>query len=358
MIKYADLYAEYKECQSDVDRSIRRCIENSSFINGPEVQRFETNWARYVGSNDAAGVSSGTSALMLALSTLGVGPGSEVIVPSMSFISTAEVVSQLGARPVFVDIDDYHLLDIDQVKDAITSFTRAVIFVDLYGQTLDIKSLHEAVGGIPLIRDAAQSAGCEYLPGNAEQYLHATCWSFYPGKNLSAMGDAGAVTGSQDVCDRVRFLRDHGRREKYVHEAMGWNERLDGLQAAVLDAKLTWLNIWNTRRQANANIYREMLYGSDIVLPKEHPTSSHVYNQFVIEVDRRQELRDFLLQDHIESGIQFPLGMHQQPVYRHMGYYLPRTESLAARCLSLPVHAHMTEEQVRRVASTVLDFVS
>jgi dTDP-4-amino-4,6-dideoxygalactose transaminase len=139
---------------------------------------------------------------------------------------------------------------------------------------------------------------------------------------------------------------------------MGWNERLDGLQAAVVDAKLPWLDIWNERRRQHANIYREMLYNSGIELPKEHPQSTHVYNQFVIQIEKRQELRDFLLKDHIESGIQFPLGMHQQPVYRALGYYLPRTEHLAARCLSLPVHAHMTQDQVRRVASTVLDFVS
>jgi dTDP-4-amino-4,6-dideoxygalactose transaminase len=358
MIKYADLYAEYKECQRDVDAAMRRCIDNSSFINGPEVLRFEQSWASYVGSEAAAGVSSGTSALMLALSTLGVGPGAEVIVPSMSFISTAEAVSQLGATPVFIDIDQYHLLDIEQVAAAITPATRAVIFVDLYGQTLDIKSLYQAVNGLPLIRDAAQSAGCQYIPGHAEKYVHATCWSFYPGKNLSAIGDAGAVTGSEEVCDLVRFLRDHGRTEKYVHLAMGWNERLDGLQAAVLDAKLPWLNIWNSRRQYNASIYREMFFESSIVLPAEHPQSTHVYNQFVIEVDRRLELKEFLLQENIESGIQFPLGMHQQPVYRSLDYSLPKTEKLAATCLSLPVHAQMTEEQVRRVACTVLDFVS
>jgi dTDP-4-amino-4,6-dideoxygalactose transaminase len=358
MIKYADLYAEYRECQRAVDHAMQRCIENSSFINGPEVAKFEQDWATYVGADDAAGVSSGTSALMLALSAVGVQSGDEVIVPSMSFISTAEVVSQLGATPVFVDIDEYHTLDIAQVKLAITPQTRAIIFVDLYGQTIDIKALYNEVDGIPLIRDAAQSAGSQYLDGDAEQYVHATCWSFYPGKNLSAIGDAGAVTGSVELCDRVRFLRDHGRKEKYVHLEMGWNERLDGLQAAVLGAKIPWLNIWNARRQYHANIYREIMYGSDVALPKENPASTHVYNQFVITVDRRDDLRKFLLQDHIETGIQFPLGMHQQPVYQHLNYCLPVTEKLAAQCISLPVHAQLTVEQVQRVAATVLDFVS
>ena len=357
MIKYADLYAEYRECQRAVDTAMSVCILNSSFINGPDVYGFEREWADHVGSKSCAGVSSGTSALMLALATLNITPGDEVIVPSMSFISTAEVVSQLGATPVFVDIDRYHLLDIDQIGSAITPRTKAIIFVDLYGQTLDIKALYQAAGGIPLIRDAAQSSGAEYLDGSAEPFVHATCWSFYPGKNLSAMGDAGAVTGSQTMCEQVRFLRDHGRKEKYVHEAMGWNERLDGLQAAVLRAKLPWLTIWNERRQRNAAIYRQYLYDA-VELPCEHPKSTHVYNQFVIQLDRRDDLKKFLADDNIESGIQFPLGMHQQPVYQHLGYCLPQTERLAARCLSLPVHAQLTEDQVRYIASAVLDFIA
>jgi UDP-2-acetamido-2-deoxy-ribo-hexuluronate aminotransferase len=200
MIKYADLHKEYLECRKDVDTAIARCIKNSSYINGPEVQAFEQAWADHTQSRACAGVSSGTSALMLALDSLGIGPGDEVIVPSMSFISTAEVVSQLGATPVFADIDHYCTLDLNAVSGLITSATKAIIFVDLYGQTLDIDALKDIAGDIPLIEDAAQSAGCQYIDRPVGDIVYATCFSFYPGKNLSAIGDAGAVTGSEEMC--------------------------------------------------------------------------------------------------------------------------------------------------------------
>jgi dTDP-4-amino-4,6-dideoxygalactose transaminase len=356
-VPYADLYAEYLECQRDIDSAIGHCIKNSFFINGPMVESFEEAWAEQTKSECCAGVSSGTSALMLALSTLDIGPGDEVIVPSMSFISTAEVVNQLGARPVFVDIDQYHTIDIDACQQAITVKTKAIIFVDLYGQTIDIKRLHAIADGVPLIRDAAQSAGCQYLPGDPDKLVHATCWSFYPGKNLSTMGDAGAVTGSKVLCDRIRILRDHGRVEKYVHVAMGWNERLDAMQAAILSSKMFRLQTWNFLRRRNAQIYRDYLPAS-VDLPQENPVSTHVYNQFVIGVDRRDELRAWLKERGIEAGIQFPMAMHQQPVYAAGNHKLPVSERLAERCLSLPVHGQLTVPQIRYVSDAIAEFLS
>lgn len=357
LIPYADLAAEYRDCQPAIDMAMQRCIANSTFINGPEVVEFEHDWADYTLEQDCAGVSSGTSALMLALSTLGIGPGDEVIVPTMSFISTAEVVSQLGARPVFVDIDQYHTMDIHKIPEAMSLRTRAIIFVDLYGQTLDIAGLHDVAEGVPLIRDAAQSAGSSYA-GSTDERVHATCWSFYPGKNLGAMGDAGAVTGSVEVCERIRFLRDHGRREKYVHEAMGWNERLDGLQAAVLRAKLPMLDRWNQRRCQHAEIYHHRLANLGLGLPEANHVSTHVYNQFVITVDQRDALHSYLANLGTQCGIQFPLAMHQQPVYRGYRYHLPRAERLAATCLSLPVHAQLGFEQIHTVCDQIAEFIS
>ena len=355
-IPYADLHREYLECQVEVDAAIARCIANSSFINGPEVLNFEQQWASYTCSPACAGVSSGTSALMLALIAVGVGPGDEVIVPTMSFIATAEVVNQIGATPVFADVDKYYTLNLNAVANSITERTCAIIFVDLYGQTVNIDQLKTIAGDIPLIEDAAQASGCRYLGQPVGNLVSATCFSFYPGKNLSAIGDAGAVTGNPDLIARVKMLRDHGRTQKYVHEIVGWNERLDGLQAAVIAAKLPYLDRWNSRRQQNAQQYQEQLkYCADIVLPARNPASNHVYNQFVICTPHRDNLRQFLLDYNIETGIQFPLAMHQQPVYATTDR-LPRAELLASTCLSLPVHAQLTVDEIRHVADLVRYF--
>jgi len=355
-IPYADLHSEYLECQLEVDAAIARCIANSSFINGPEVVNFEEQWASYTHSPACAGVSSGTSALMLALLAVGIEPGDEVIVPTMSFIATAEVVSQIGATPVFADINKYYTLDLTAVADLITERTRAIVFVDLYGQTVNIDQLKAVAKDIPLIEDAAQASGCRYLGQPVGNLVAATCFSFYPGKNLSAIGDAGAVTGNAELIAKIKMLRDHGRTQKYVHEIVGWNERLDGLQAAVIAAKLPYLDRWNSRRQQNAQVYREQLADcTDIVLPALNPVSNHVYNQFVICTPRRDNLRQFLLDYNIETGIQFPLAMHQQPVYATADR-LPRAELLASTCLSLPVHAQLTVEEIRHVAALVKYF--
>jgi dTDP-4-amino-4,6-dideoxygalactose transaminase len=356
IIPYANLHQEYVECKNKVDQAIQRCITNSAFINGPEVLAFEQAWCEYTGAEAVAGVSSGTSAIMLALSAVGVGPGDEVVVPSMSFISTAEAASQLGALPVFVDIDQYHTIDIDQVAGVITPRTKAIVFVDLYGQTINFAKLKSISQGLPLIQDAAQSSGCLYQGKPIGSHADLTCFSFYPGKNLSAMGDAGAVTGRYDLIERIRMLKDHGRKEKYRHEFMGWNERLDGIQAAIVSAKIPFLNTWNARRQLHASIYLNYLSSIPYVrLPKNNPVSSHVYNQFVIQTLQRDNLKTYLLERGIETGIQFPIGMHQQPVYNR-NISLPITESLSKECLSLPVHAHLSLDNIEYVCKQIHNY--
>lgn len=357
-IPYANLFQEYTEAKTSVDAAIKRCIDNSSFIGGVEVENFETQWKQYTHAQDCAGVSSGTSALMLALLAVGIKPGDEVIVPSMSFISTAECVSQIGAVPCFVDIDQYYTIDLDQIKTVITDKTRAIIFVDLYGQTIDLERLRSLAPGIPLIQDAAQSAGCRYLGQPIGSQADLTCFSFYPGKNLGAMGDAGAVTGSQELITKIKMLRDHGRREKYLHEIVGWNERLDSMQAAILLAKFNFLDTWNQKRVEHAQQYIKLLRHCDkIELPRSNQVSSHVYNQFVICTDRRDDLYAYLLDQGIQAGIQFPRAMHQQPVYQ-TSVSLPNSERLSSGCISLPVHAQLQSGDVDRVAQAVLDFFS
>ena len=359
-IPYANLYNEYTEARTVISQAIERCIANSSFIGGEEVQNFENTWKRYTRAEDCAGVSSGTSALMLALWAVGVRPGHEVLVPSMSFIASAECASQINARPRFVDIDQHYLMDLDHLESQITEKTKAIIVVDLYGQTVDMEKLRRIADGIPIIQDAAQSAGCLYRGTPICSHADLTCFSFYPGKNLSAMGDAGAVTGSRELIAIVKMLRDHGRKEKYVHETIGWNERLDAMQAAIITAKFNHLDDWNNRRRKNASVYYDILSSCDkIGLPKiNSDVSTHVYNQFVITTDRRDELKQFLLTRGIETGVQFPLALHQQPVYSRISGQtsFPNSEKLAATCLSLPVHAHIIPDQVRTVANSIMEF--
>jgi len=356
-IPYANLWAEYKECEFEVDYAIKNCIINSNFIGGDGVKKFEVVWANYTGSKDCAGTSSGTSALFLSLLSLGIGVGDEVIVPAMSFMSTAEVVSQLGATPVFVDIDQYNTIDIDAVGWAITERTRAIIFVDLYGQTIDIEKLDSVCEGIPLIRDAAQSAVCYNNFVDVNEYVYATCYSFYPGKNLSAMGDAGAVTGSVEVCDKIRYYRDHARTEKYVHTGIGYNERLDAMQAAIVTAKIPFLKTWNKKRDENADYYLKNLKGSGIKLPLTNPCSNHVWNQFVITTSDRDNLRQYLSENGIETGLQFPLALHKQPVY-DSSLSLPVSEKLAATCLSLPVFAQLKENELEYIVNCIWNYRS
>jgi len=354
-IPYANLWAEYQECKFEVDYAIQNCIINSNFIGGDAVNKFEIVWANYTGSKDCAGTSSGTSALFLSLLSLGIGVGDEVIVPAMSFMSTAEVVSQVGAKPIFVDIDQYYTIDIDAVKLAITERTKAIIFVDLYGQTIDIEKLDSICDGIPLIRDAAQSAVCYNTLVNVNDYVYATCYSFYPGKNLSAMGDAGAVTGSVEVCNKIRYYRDHARTEKYIHTGIGYNERLDAMQAAIVTAKIQFLRKWNEQRDSNARYYLENLKGSGVLLPLTNPCSNHVWNQFVIVSPSRDVLRKYLADYGVETGLQFPLALHQQPVYKSL-LRLANSEELSATCLSLPVFAQLKQNELEYIVNCIWNY--
>jgi dTDP-4-amino-4,6-dideoxygalactose transaminase len=362
-IPLVDLKAQYQSIRQPVDAAMRRVIERTAFIQGPEVVQFEQAFAQYVGAKKAVGVASGTAALQLALLACGIGPGDEVITTAFTFVATAETVSHTGAKPVFADIDPRtYNLEPNRVEAALTPRTRAIIPVHLYGQPaemdalLDIAKRHD----LWLIEDAAQAHGAAYRGRRCGSLGHLACFSFYPAKNLGAYGDGGAVTGNdEDLLAKVCKLRDHGRTSKYQHDELGYGERLDALQAAVLGVKLSYLDEWNEARRRNAELYTKLLEDSEVVTPVEASDIHHVYHLFVVRTPRRDALVAHLQAHGIEVGIHYPLPLHRQPVYLKLGYanaVLPEAERAASEVLSLPMYPELTMEQVGYVVERVKEF--
>jgi dTDP-4-amino-4,6-dideoxygalactose transaminase len=360
-VPLVDVRAQYEELRQDIDAAIKRVIESAAFILGPEVAAFEAAFARFVGSPEAVGVASGTAALHLALLACKVGPGDEVITTPHTFIATAEAISQSGATPVFADIDpETFTIDPTAVERAITPRTRAIVPVHLYGHPANMTPLLELAASrdIWVIEDAAQAHGAEFKGRPCGSIGALAGFSFYPGKNLGAFGDAGAVTGTdQPALQRVRKLRDHGRLTKYEHDEIGFGERLDGLQAAILSAKLPRLEAWNDARRRVARAYDELLADVPVVLPKSQSWATHAYHLYVIRAPRRDDLLAALDREGIKAGIHYPIPLHRQPAYRHLeaGPY-PETERAAAEILSLPMHPHLSTTQIERVAETIKAF--
>ncbi len=329
-----------------------RVVDSGQFIMGAEVERFEAELAAATGTRHAVGVSSGTDALLVALMALGVGPGDEVVTSVFSFFATAGVVSRLGARPVFVDIEEASFnLDPAAARAACGPRTRAVIPVHLFGRaaaTLDVP--------VPEIEDAAQSIGASKVRGLA------SCLSFFPSKNLGAFGDAGAVlTGDPAFADRVALMRAHGSRPKYLHHVVGGNFRIDALQAAILRVKLPRLADSSAARRRNADRYRALFAGArvppELRLPEDAP--GHIYNQFVIRAPRRDELREHLRRADIGSEVYYPIPFHQQACFRELGYAdgaFPRAEAASREVLALPIYPELTEEQQAYVVAKISEF--
>ena len=362
-IPLVDLKAQYASIKPGVDAAIRRVVDNTSFILGKEVVDFEDAFAQYVGTEGAVGVASGTAALHLALLACGIGSGDEVITTSHTFFATAEAISQTGAHPVFVDIDlRTYNLDPSRVEDATTSRTKAILPVHLYGQPAQMDALSDIAErhDLWLIEDAAQAHGAEYNGRRCGSIGHLACFSFYPGKNLGAYGDAGMVTGNDEqLLARVRRLRNHGRTSKYEHQEMGWGERIDALQAAILGAKLPHLEDWTEARRAHAHRYTELLADCEVVTPHEAPDVRHVYHLYVIRTPRRDDVLAHLKAKGISAGIHYPLPLHRQPAYLKQGYgdvHLLATERVAAEVLSLPMYPELTENQIAYVVETVKEF--
>jgi dTDP-4-amino-4,6-dideoxygalactose transaminase len=363
MVPFVDLRAQYETIREEVDAAIGRVVREASFILGPEVEAFERAFAEYVGARFCVGVSNGTAAVQLALQACGVGPGDEVIVPANTFFASAEAVSTAGATPVFVDCDPaYYQLDPSKIEDAITERTRAILPVHLYGQPAPLDPIFEIAErrGLLVVEDAAQAHGAEYKGRRVGARGRAGCFSFYPGKNLGAYGEGGAVvTDDDEVARRVRMLRDHGSERKYHHEMVGYNFRLEGIQGAVLNVKLRHLDRWNELRRRHAAHYERLLAGGGLVLPREMQSARHVYHLYVVQSDGRAALQKHLADAGVQTGIHYPVPVHLQPAYAALGHRagdFPEAERQAARVLSLPMFPELTAEQLERVAEAVHSF--
>lgn len=363
-IPLVDLKAQYDTIREDVREVIDSVIESSAFVNGPFVAGFEKQFAEFCGCRFAVGVGSGTSALKLALEGLGIGPGDEVITAPNSFIATAEAISACGAVPVFADVDEStDTISAANISKTLTRRTKAVIPVHLYGQTADMDAILNLARerGLKVIEDACQAHGALYKGRPVGSFGHAACFSFYPGKNLGAYGEGGAVVTSDPALERrVRIYRDHGQHEKYYHDIIGWNDRLDGIQAAVLSVKLKYINGWNERRRKLAALYERLLSGSGVRLPREAPYARHVYHIYAAGVPDRDECLRFMAGRGINCGIHYPVPIHLQPAYASLGLRegsFPVAESRAREVLSLPMYPELNESQVVRVAENLLDFM-
>ena len=360
-----DLRLQYASIRDEILAAMTRVCDAQQFIMGPEVEQFESEAASTIGVRHAIAVSSGTDALLVSLMALGVGHGDEVITPTFSFFATAGSVARVGATPVFVDVDPVTLmLDPAGVRAAVTSRTKAVIPVHLYGLCADVDAISSAAAGIPMIEDAAQAIGSTYRQRPAGTLGAAGCFSFFPTKNIGAFGDAGLVTTNDDqLAARIRLLRNHGAHPKYVHQLIGGNFRMDALQAAILRVKLPHVAAWNERRRANAAIYRELFasarVGGNLTLPVEPEGRRHTYHQFVVRVPRRDALRAHLQARGIGTEVYYPVPFHRQACFAGLAashHLFPNADAAAAEVLALPIYPELTGDQQQHVVEAIAEF--
>jgi dTDP-4-amino-4,6-dideoxygalactose transaminase len=365
-VPFLDLQAHHAPLRGEFLAAIGKVIDSGAFAGGPFVATFESEFAAYCGTRHAVGLGNGTDALWLTLLALGVGPGDEVITSPSTFIATAEAISFCGAKPVFVDIDEAtYNLDPDLIEAAITPRTKAIIPVHLFGQCADLDPILDLARrrNLPVVEDACQAHGAEYQGRRAGTLGVAGCFSFYPGKNLGAFGEAGAVvTNDETLKNKIAVLRDHGQAKKYFHSCIGWNARMDGIQAAVLSIKLKHLEAANDRRRTHAREYRALLAGCDpVVLPVETAANRHVYHIFAVRVARRDQVLRSLAEGGISCGIHYPVPLHLQEAYRFLGHArgaFPVAERCADEFLSLPMYPELTAAQVEAVAAALKQTVA
>lgn len=361
-VPFLDLGAATRELGETIDAAVRRVAASGWYIGGPELERFEQSWASYCGARHAVGLGNGLDALHLALRALDVGAGDEVITASNGYIATLLAISMAGAAPVLVEPDPAtHNLDPARVEDAVTARTRAILPTHLYGQPADLDPLLEIARrrGLALVEDAAQAHGARYRGETIGAHGDIVCWSFYPSKNLGALGDGGAITTNDErLARRVRELGNYGSAVRYVNDVKGVNSRLDPIQAAVLAAKLPALDAWNERRRAIAERYRRELSGTGLVLPAAAPGCEPCWHLYVVRSTARDALASSLAEAGVQTLIHYPIPPHLQAAYRDLGHgagAFPIAERLASEVLSLPIGPHMSDEAVTTVVETVVD---
>ena len=357
-IPFTNLYQQYLDCTADINQAIADSVVHSSFITGPDTTKFETAFARYVGAEDCAATGSGTTALLCAMRALDIGPGHEVLTTPHTFVATTEAIVSVGATPVFVDIDPQtHLIDLDLLIAKITPATRAVLSVDIYGQCPNMDRLREICKtyNLYLVEDAAHSVGNLWKQERVGSMADITCFSFNPVKNLGAMGDAGACTGSSELMDRIRMYRDHGRTGRYEIKEIGYNARIDNMQANIVMAKLPKLKDWLQRKRRLCMFYTDQLRNY-VQIPRIELGNTHSYYVYVIQTSRRDELAAHLKSMGIGTNIHYATTVHTQPAFAKWHTPCPVAEQTVNQILSLPCWYSMTEDEISYVVEQVKAF--
>lgn len=365
-VPFLDLKAQYESIKAEINDALQQVLEKTAFAGGPFVAEFEKQFAAFCGTEQCVAVASGTDALWVALVAMGIGQGDEVITVPDTFIATAEAISFAGARPVFVDVEEKtYNMDPSKLEAAITSKTKAIIPVHLFGQPADMDPILDIARrhNLLVLEDACQAHGAEYKGRRTGSIGTAGAFSFYPGKNLGAYGEAGAVTTNDPVlADKMRTFRDHGQPKKYYHDIVGWNARMDGFQGAILSAKLKHLDGWNEGRRRNAALYGELLGNgaNGLVVPYETDYAKHIYHIYAIRVKSRDAFMDALGKKDVATGIHYPVPVHLTGAYSSLGYKMgdfPVAEKCAAEFVSLPMFAELTEAQIKYVCEEIKKIV-
>jgi dTDP-4-amino-4,6-dideoxygalactose transaminase len=362
-VPFLDLKRQFSDLEDEFRSAIWPLLQSASFIEGAPVAELEKNFAAFCEVSHAVALDSGTAALHLALLALNIGAGDEVVCPTNTFIATAAAIAVTGARPVFVDSDSCHWqLDVSRLDAAIGPKCKAVIAVHLYGQPVDLAAVRAICDArkVALIEDAAQAHGARYQGRRIGSFGDIACFSFYPGKNLGAFGDGGAaVTHNGELAERMRRLRNHGRLTKYEHAEVGFNFRMDAIQGAALNVKLLHIDRWNAKRRVWAERYREDLAGVPVKFPAVIEGTEPVHHLFPVLTPYRDRLGEFLRAQHVETGVHYPVPLHLQPAFKHLGYKFgdfPVAENVGAQEISLPIFPEMTESQFQRVCDSIKTF--
>jgi dTDP-4-amino-4,6-dideoxygalactose transaminase len=360
MIPFVDLKTQYLSIKEEIDTAVLKVLDSTQFILGNEVVAFEKEFAAYCNTDYALALNTGTSALHLALLAAGIGAGDEVITTPFTFVATVAAICYAGATPVFVDIDPVsYTIDVAQIEQAITPRTKAILPVHLYGQPADMQPIKEIAHrhGLTVIEDAAQAHRAEYKGQRIGSIGDIGCFSFYPGKNLGAYGEGGAiVTSNPEYARKIKMLRDWGQEERYHHVMKGYNYRMDGIQGAILRVKLRYLDQWTEARRTHAAQYDELLANSAVKTPTVMPYSHHVYHIYAVRTNQREQLQQKLNEQGIQTGIHYPIPVHLQTGYADLGYKLgdfPNSELIAKEVLSLPMYAELSSGQVKTVATAL-----